>query len=217
MCYNYIKIVLLGYIMSNEIKIEKVSIKNIKNSFFINQKNSHLLKRLEDAKECKNKTYFAMAYTESSVVVNFKCHYSGKLICNYSEFNSPVFRGEVVEIFISPYSRLDKYFEFDVSPNNVLFNAKITNFNNFDSIPALIEDTAVKTFTKILNDFYMVSIEIPFHLILEKFDSTKENSKWLFNAYRTDLSDDNKELCALFPTLKKSYHVSTKFGNLYFK
>jgi hypothetical protein len=43
-----------------------------------------------------------------------------------------------------------------------------------------------------------------------------KNLIWLFNAYRTDFSGGDKELCAFSKSGKATYHAADTFGRIIF-
>lgn len=72
-------------------------------------------------------TRVRVCYDERALYVRFDCD-DREIWGNYTQRDEPIYDEEVVEVFIAPGETAPiQYFEFQVSPNGVLFDATIYN------------------------------------------------------------------------------------------
>lgn len=139
------------------------------------------------------------------------CFFKAKNSKFYSysnKYNDDLFKGDVVEIFIS--SKYDnKYYEIEVSPNGTLFYALIDNSKSEDRI-LYLENNCVDVKVECKNKSYTVLLTID----LAKLELNKKGI--IFNAFRieTDGGVPEKHLLALNPTLCGSFHKPEFFIKL---
>ena len=173
---------------------------------------------ISDGKETPLKTYFKMGYTGDALIVKFKSEYKGELNDAYAHFGSLVYRDDCVEIFLSPYGDLKNYYEFDVSPYNGLFAAKIYNLNNFDVDATPFESNPIQTQSKIYENTYEVSYRIPYSCMVKAEDlENVKNLPWLFNAFRVELIDEERVSRSLAPTGSITHHNANAFVKIIFE
>ncbi len=179
---------------------------------------THIFGAIADGKETPRKTYFKMGYDHEGLIVKFKSEYAGELNGEYAQFGSLVYRHDCVEIFLSPYGDLKRYYEFDVSPYNGLFAAKIYNIDNFDAEATPFEKNPIKTWSKINETTYEVSYEIPFAAIVKPQDlSNVKNLPWLFNAFRVEVINGERTSRSLSPTGSRTHHNANAFVKIQFE
>ena len=77
------------------------------------------LKNLIDGSETKEFTSLRIKKDGENLTVIFTCFHKGVYYTPYSNYNDPVYRGEVVEFFIGNKNS-KYYFEFDLSQNDTL-------------------------------------------------------------------------------------------------
>ena len=171
-----------------------------------------------DGADTPLKTFFKMGYTSDALIVKFKSEYAGELNGEYAHFGSLVYRHDCVEIFLSPYGDLKNYYEFDVSPYNGLFAAKIYNIDNFDAEGTPFAENPIKTRAKINEKTYEVSYEIPFKAIVKSEDlSNVKNLPWLFNAFRVEVIGGERTSRSLYPTGSRTHHNAHAFLKIKFE
>lgn len=171
-----------------------------------------------DGADTPLKTFFKMGYTDDALIVKFKSEYVGELDEEYAQFGSLVYRHDCVEIFLSPYGDLKNYYEFDVSPYNGLFAARIYNINNFDAEATPFEKNPIQTQAKIYEKTYEVSYKIPYSCIVNAEDLEKvKELPWLFNAFRVELIDGERISRSLAPTGSITHHNANAFVKINFK
>ncbi len=139
-----------------------------------------------------------------------------------------IYREEVVEAFIDPECSLHHYFEFNVSPRNVVFDAYIVNPDgigpgegtdfgwNCEGVKTeVLVDGTIDDRTD-LDRGWTAEIAIPF----KSLGKTKPRAgeRWRLNLFRIDLSPPPKEFQAWSPPLfdPPRFHVPKRFGTLFF-
>ncbi|MGQ9454906.1 MAG: carbohydrate-binding family 9-like protein [Armatimonadota bacterium] len=139
-----------------------------------------------------------------------------------------VYREEVVEGFLDPECCLHHYFEFNVSPRNVLFDAFIVNPTGLN--PAEGTDfgwncEGVRTGVYVdgtldnRNDTdrgWSAEIAIPFKSLGRT--TPKAGERWRVNLFRIDLSPQPREFQAWSAPLfhPPRFHVPKRFGTVFF-
>lgn len=142
--------------------------------------------------------------------------------------DSAIFNEEVVEVFLQPDVEGAIYYEFEVSPRNVQFDAVICaatetgryrgnskwNCKGMKSA-VFVEGTAAEKSDT--DKFWQVEISIPFKGLERQAPQIDE--VWRANLYRIESNDDAAEYQAWSPTLtgKPNFHVPSRFGILVFK
>ncbi|MCC6442467.1 MAG: carbohydrate-binding family 9-like protein [Armatimonadetes bacterium] len=144
--------------------------------------------------------------------------------------DDPIYNEEVVEAFLDPDGDLTRYFELEISPRNVTFDALIHNptgqrANLEVDLGWELEGWETAVFVDgTLNDrtdtdrLWTVEMAIPFaSLAPECRAAPKPGDAWRANFYRIDLTP-TPEFSGWSPTLvtPANYHVPTRFGKLVF-
>ncbi len=180
-------------------------------------------------------TVFSAAWTESHLYLLFHC-VDRDIWGTYTERDAPLFEEEVVEAFLCPTGDLRRYYEFEVSPHNVIFDAKVFSpdlhrrtmqVDTTWNCPGLqsavhIEGTLrssppdSRPPTPDPRSWWSVEIAIPFAAFPE-VNPPKPGDVWRANFYRIDRADP-PEFTAWSPTLENppNFHVPERFGFLEF-
>ena len=149
----------------------------------------------------------SVEYCKTSSGFNFKfsCHDS-KLFSAGNKDNDPIFKGDVVEVFMCTGGDLSEYYELEVAPNGTIFFALIKN-DGKDITPTYLEKTFTSEVT-ITEKGYDCEIFIPFESV-----NYKEDVPVKFNAFRieTEGGIPDKNLISLNPTLCSTFHKPEKF------
>lgn len=164
-----------------------------------------------DGKDAPGKSFCSFGYTDKELLVFFRCFYEGRLKCPYKKSNSPVYRGDCVEVYIAVQDKPDEYFELDLAANNVLFSAKINGKNR---ALTLLDGKEIKTETKIYKEYFEAKITVPFAFLS---DRKREDTRIRVNAFRVDCFTGERISYALFPTGQPTHHVPEAFGELSFE
>jgi carbonic anhydrase/acetyltransferase-like protein (isoleucine patch superfamily) len=147
---------------------------------------------------------------------------------SYTQRDEPLYDEEVVELFLSPTNDLRHYFEFELSPRNTLFDAKVFSPEG-DRRSMLLDvewnaegmQTAVRVAgtldTRTDVDLgWIAEIAIPF-ADLGLAGPPSPGDTWRANFYRIERGEV-EEFSAWSPTLKvpADFHVPARFGTLQF-
>ena len=135
---------------------------------------------------------------------DFDCENS-KLFSAYDKDNEPIYRGDVVELFICSGGDRRSYYEIEVAPNGTTFFAAIRNENGIHA--KMLEKTFISE-VSLKENGYFVRIKVPFEAI-----GYNKNAEACFNAYRieTEGGVPEKNLLALNPTLCGTFHMPQFF------
>jgi len=171
-----------------------------------------------EVKACWDDTHLYLAYS---------CKDS-EIWGNFENRDDPLYEEEVVEAFLCPTGDLRHYFEFEVSPNNVLFDAKV--FSPEGERSSMLVDSAwdapgLRSAVRVsgtLNDSsspdigWIVEAAIPF-AELGLPGPPPEGSVWRANFYRIERGQFT-EFTAWSPTYREpaDFHVPACFGELVF-
>ncbi len=165
------------------------------------------LKNIIDGTPCENCTRLIVDGDEKYLTIEFHCEYSGKYDTPYARYNDPIYRGEVVEFFVGVKGE-EIYFEFDLAPNDTLFNAKIFYHKEHGAFTKVIDEKFVLHGVEVKDSEYIACMKIPFEKIGGKAQ------QYIFNAYRIVSNGEKKEFQALNPIGKIDFHCRDKFIEL---
>jgi hypothetical protein len=168
-----------------------------------------------------------LAYDARNLYAGFHCT-DRDIYSPYQNRDDPLWNEDVVELFIRLPSDPLHYYEFEVSPANLVFDAKI--FNPTGSGEPLIGDKAwnaagLKTAVRVegtLNQrgntdrSWTVQMSLPF-TALGLHRAPTPGTIWRVNLYRVDPSSENR-FAAWSPTLgeRPNFHRPQRFGYLKF-
>ena len=190
------------------------------------------------------KTRLMVTYDDSHLYVSFECADSD-IWGTYSQRNDPLYEEEVVEAFLCPTGDLRHYYEFEVSPRNVVFDAKVfspdlhrgtmqvdrswdcaglqtavrvngvLHTTRPDERPITITSTSTITNSH-GQSWWSVEMAIPFAAFPE-VNPPARGDVWRANFYRIDRAEP-PEFTAWSPTLEDppNFHVPERFGFLEF-
>jgi carbonic anhydrase/acetyltransferase-like protein (isoleucine patch superfamily)/bifunctional DNA-binding transcriptional regulator/antitoxin component of YhaV-PrlF toxin-antitoxin module len=166
-------------------------------------------------------------WDERCLYVAFSCHDSD-VWGTLSERDQPLYDEEVVEVFLSPTGDLAHYFEFEVSPLNTIFDAKVFN-PNLDRATMLVDAdwnaAGIRTGVGVAGTLdnrsdvdlgWIAELAIPF-ADLGLAGAPSPGSVWRANFYRIERGAV-EEFSAWSPTYKDppDFHVPACFGELVF-
>ena len=127
------------------------------------------------------------------------------VISPFQEDNEDIWKGDAVEVFLSPDGRLTRYFELEVSPFGVRFWGEVTfagGEKRLKKVPPPFEANVVRT-----QEGYVVQIKLPL-AAMQRYDRTAV----MLNAFRLDKkADGRQELYALNPTECATFHKPEYF------
>lgn len=146
----------------------------------------------------------------------------------YRQRDDPIWEEEVVEAFLSTGGDVTQYFEFNFSPHNVVFDARIQIPEDGDRTRMQSDvawdceglRSAVQVVGTIdqrddVDQRWVVEVAIPFAQIGREGRAPLEGEVWRANFYRIDRAGEG-EFSAWSPTLVPNFHVPARFGYLIF-
>ncbi|MBD8499032.1 carbohydrate-binding family 9-like protein [Paenibacillus arenosi] len=170
-------------------------------------------------------------WTDTALHMRFTCE-DDYIHSPYYNRDDLLFHGDVVEWFIDVDGKGLQYYEFNLSPNNVVFDALILNepdkqreyllewnANGLRTSVTQLESTAfdkqpAQQSIQEQVHVYSYSIELPF---TDLNTIAQEGSEWRFNCYRIDENTDKeRSYWAWSPTGEINFHAPERFGHLRF-
>lgn len=180
------------------------------------------------------RTIVRACWTDHQLLVAFECE-DEDIWGTHKERDAPLYDEEVVEVFLSPTGDVRSYFEIEVSPHNVVFDAAIHNpdlnretmvtelawtcsgLRTAVAIDGVVHDTPPRSRSKQgPRGHWSVEMAIPFSALGLEGPPTP-GAEWRVNFYRIDRGRREAYL-AWSPTVKKpaDFHVPDRFGALRF-
>jgi len=170
-------------------------------------------------------THFRMLYNNECLFVGYIVE-DDAILASYTDHDYPLYKEDVVEIFLSPSGSLHYYYEFNFSPKEVVCDAVVLNDGAVSDggrgelfMPLLMwdcEGLRIKTEQK-KNSNWSVTVEIPFSkLHLAENRTPEPGETWRGNLFRIEYGGPEIEYSAWCPTGKEDFHVPGKFGALIF-
>ncbi|OKL55828.1 hypothetical protein UA08_08817 [Talaromyces atroroseus] len=173
-------------------------------------------------------TTASLCYNESSLQITFKAYNETNYYYNANQTtNGDIWEYEVMEAFLY-HGQNDPttYFEFEVNPNNVTYQAVVYNpskvratdapFDHFFVTEPAADGFAAKTTLDKHAGTWISTVHIP----LAIFDVAElQGSQWRMNFFRTITSPStypNQTLGAWSPTDEANFHMSPYFGKVTF-
>lgn len=172
------------------------------------------------------KTTARMCWDDNNLYVSFDCE-DTDIWGTYTKRDDPVFTEESVEVFACPDCNIKSYYEIDVSPRNVVFDASIADpvagkpTSQINAWDCLGLRTAVNVSGTLdcrtdTDKGWSAELSIPFVGLSRQVP--KPGERWRLNLYRVDLSPEPVEFQAWSPTLCKpaAFHIPERFGTVLF-
>lgn len=174
------------------------------------------------------KTEARICWDEERLYVAFKC-YDSEIQSTFRNRDDPIYEEEVVEVFIDPNCNMKSYYEINVSPLNVVYDALIFNPKgtrsgmkvdvewNCEGIETAVKIHLDQAEKERKNQFWTVEMAIPFKSLSEAPSIPPHDGDiWRVNLYRIERSP-KPEFISWSPTLRPDFHVPSAFGRLIFK
>ena len=163
-------------------------------------------------------TLVSACYTKDALCFRLVCKAAHKLVAEYEGPCTPVWRGDVAEVFVSPYGDMHWYYECDVAPNGSNFNAQVYNPDDRSGYAHCLDDDDVITHAQVVEDGWIAEIEIPFAVILKEEDLDKiKELPWCGNVYRINMGNGEHSSFAPTKTKKITFHVPSAFAKWEFE
>jgi len=174
-----------------------------------------------DSGEPRFKTTARLLYDANFLYVAFECE-DTRILARMEQRDDPIFDEEVVEVFIDPDSDEVTYYEFEVSPRNVIFDAVVANPTGIKGEIDTSWDchglrTAVGMATSAPGS-WAVEMAIPFRALESAAHTPPQpGDRWRMNLYRIERLPREEYSC-WSPTMVEpaNYHVPARFGTIEF-
>lgn len=149
-----------------------------------------------------------------ALYVRFECE-DDHVVSDYTKRDEPLYKQDVVEVFLDEEGTGRRYLELEVSPHNVVFDALIKNEEGRVHAYAEWDAAGMETSVDVQDDKRVYVIKLPF----VHFASMPEaGTAWRVNFYRIDESPEGqREFQAWSPTGAVNYHLPAHFGTLLFE
>ncbi|WP_165822652.1 carbohydrate-binding family 9-like protein [Paenibacillus montanisoli] len=155
-------------------------------------------------------------WTTDALLIQFLCGDS-HIVSDYTERDEPLYNQDVVEVFIDEAGSGTGYLELEVSPRNVVFDARIAN----DGSGTLGIDTSWDieglhtNVSEVEAGVRLYDIRVPAGSFAQPLEA---GQRWRVNFYRIDENRAGvREYQAWQPTGLVNFHKPDRFGTLLFE
>lgn len=180
----------------------------------------HYLREVVTGEKPRLKTRFRACWTADALHIRFECE-DDHVVATMERRDDPIYLEDVVEVFIDKSGTGAVYYEFEVSPRNVVFDALI-HYNGGDKEVDVAWD-AKGIHTQVsagVDGWRTYDLRIPFaDLDWEQGQNftPHHGAEWRWNLYRIDNDlEGNRHYWAWSPTGKVDFHMPHRFGTLVF-
>jgi hypothetical protein len=144
--------------------------------------------------------------------------------------DDPIYEEEVVEAFICSGGDITRYYEFEFSPHNVVFDAAVEcpesgdrRFMKLDigwdceGLQSAVSVVGTLDDHSDIDERWTVEVALPFSQIGRGGRAPVDGERWRANFYRIDRAGEGEFSC-WSPTVAKpaNFHVPARFGHLVF-
>ena len=165
-------------------------------------------------------------HDEEYLYIGFRC-LDKDIHSSFSKRDEHLWKEEAVEVFIDVDESPNDYFEFEVSPRNVIYDSYIVDPVNIDVAETLKYNMkGIKTAVHVAgtvnkrkdeDQYWTVEIALPLKELVADYHPDKLSSyQWDINFYRINDDDSEMKYMAWSPT-EGSFHQPTKFGKIIFR
>ncbi|MDR6553255.1 hypothetical protein J2736_004462 [Paenibacillus qinlingensis] len=163
-------------------------------------------------------TRFRACWTKEALHIRYECQ-DDHIVATMTSRDDSLYEEDVVEVFIDPFGGGTTYYEFEISPRGVLFDALIHNSlqGKIDVDRSWTANGFQAKVTPGTEEGWLIyEAEIPF-ADLEDVGVPEPGTVWHWNVFRID--DDRegvRHYSAWSPTGKVNFHISQQFKELVF-
>ncbi|MGH9406032.1 MAG: carbohydrate-binding family 9-like protein [Terriglobia bacterium] len=165
-----------------------------------------------------SRTRIASCWTPANIYFGFHCDYTKLNVYQNADPEREkygLWERDVVEVFMNPDpARMNHYYEFEVSPNNLWIDLEI----NLDRKPFgnARWDSGYTHATHVGRKVWTCEMRIPIARMMPSGFEIRAGSEWRLNFFRADGQGegDQRRLLSWSPTLtaKPNFHVPSRFG-----
>ena len=191
--------------------------------------NGVYLKNSMNSKVNLDQDYISSAtvfHDEEYLYIGFRC-LDKDIHSSFSKRDEHLWKEEAVEVFIDVDESPNDYFEFEVSPRNVIYDSYIVDPVNIDVAETLKYNMkGIKTAVHVAgtvnkrkdeDQYWTVEIALPLKELVADYHPDKLSSyQWDINFYRINADESEMKYMAWSPT-EGSFHQPTKFGKIIFR
>lgn len=190
------------------------------------------LVRTDTGGEPRFPTDVRLLYSDTMLYVGFHC-VDDYVWGTRTKHDSDIFNEECVEVFISPAGTAHQYYEINVSPKNVVFDACILSaritpgVRTFFTVLTCYNPAGLKTIIHVKGEldkpgkaeYWNAEYAIPLNQLFgASHIPPRPGDKWRMNLYRIDYpKGDKQEFYAWNPTEILDFHLPWRFGVLQFE
>ena len=147
------------------------------------------------------------------------------IISPHQKRDEPLYTKDVVEIFLDPLGDGKNYYEFEVSPRGVLFDALFPSYrqdlprSQRWNAPGLVAATEVYGFPDDgkPDTRWTAELKIPWRAIEHApHVPPRIGDRWAMNLFRIDVHSEGGHFTAWTPPIKGDFHTLDRFGTLVF-
>ncbi|MGE5652823.1 MAG: cupin domain-containing protein [Bacillota bacterium] len=180
-------------------------------------------------------THFRLCWDGDYLYLIFRCQ-DPRVAATFTERDQPLYEEEVVELFIAPGDDPHRYFEFELSPKGVVFDARVDNPSGRASmhVDPSWDCQGLKTAVSVADDHWTAEMAIPLAELTKwcgsaaKADeadrrpwrstagrAVADQESWWINLYRIE-RQPQEEYYAWSPTFREpaDFHCPECFGHL---
>jgi hypothetical protein len=127
----------------------------------------------------------------------------------------PLYQEETVEVFLDAFGDLECYFEIEINPLNTVLDLMIRRVGRGWRKDFAWRCEGLETSAQIIPGGWTARISIPFTALVP--EPPRPGAVWRANFTRIDRpKNTDRELSAWSPTLRNTFHDTTRFGYLEF-
>jgi hypothetical protein len=152
-------------------------------------------------------------WDDTAFYVRFECK-DEYAVSDFVNHDDPIYEQDVVEVFIDEAGDGSHYIELELSPFNVLFDAKIDNDGTQYVVHTDWHAEGIVTHVELDGELRIYELRIPLGNFRNKPDT---GTTWRINFYRIDEDRGGvRHYQAWSPTGNGDYHTPSRFGTLVF-
>lgn len=168
-------------------------------------------------------THVRICWSRYGLHLQFRCE-DDLIVSPYSKRDDPLYEADVVEWFIQPADSANSYYEFNISPHNMVFDSKITIESDKPSgfHPEWNAEGLTSEVRYLLPSRPMGggAVQVVYTAMLPFSDlqvCPNPGDEWRINLFRIDQNAaEERQYCAWSPTGAVQFHVPEKFGRIRF-
>lgn len=176
----------------------------------------------ETGEPATKETIIKMCWDDASLYLSYACE-DADIFSSYTKHDDPIFNEEVCEAFLCPTGDLSTYFEINVSPRNVVFDAILSVSGGRRRTDVAWTCEGLRTAVTVdgtldcrtdVDRGWTAQMAIPFRSLDRRTPELGE--EWRGNLYRIERSP--LEYQAWSPTLvdPANFHIPGRFGTIVF-